>query len=165
MQIHVIELQPDASAPGQWNMCNPQCVGSGSFPEILLPAGGGGGTIVFNIAPGTPDVTFAPTVPDAIWIKPGSKPKSKGISPTAQVGTPILMNGNHTLIVNDKNTGKGMDLHYQLNFSNGTAIDPVIRNGGGGGGISQELIGPLLVAAVIGAVLSVLFVRLVMKWR
>jgi hypothetical protein len=163
MQIHVVELQPNANAPGQWDMCNPQCVGSGSFPEILLPVGTGGGTVVFNIDPAKTDVTFASKVADAIWIKPGSKPKSAGIAPAGQVGTPILINGNHTLIVNDQNSGQGLNLHYRLAFSDGTSIDPVIRNGGGGG--RMDLAAYALIGAVAGAILSVLFVRVVMNWR
>lgn len=164
MQIHVVELQPNANTPGQWDMCNPQCVGSASFPEILLPAGTGSGTVVFNIDAAKTGVTFAAKVEDAIWIKPGGKPNSAIIAPQAQLGTPILINDNHTLIVNDQNVGKGLDLHYRLTFSDGSKIDPVIRNGGGGGIVDNAAVFALAAAAV-GAILSVLFVRLVMNWR
>jgi hypothetical protein len=164
MQIHVIDLQPSTTAPGQWDMCNPQCVGVGSYPDIALDAGSGGATVVFNIDPAKTTVTFPATVEDAIWIKPGNKPNSAIISPAGQVGTPLLINGNHTLIVNDKNSGKGMDLHYRLNFSDGTKIDPVIKNGGGGGR-AMDVATYALVGAVVGALVSILFVRIVMNWR
>lgn len=164
MQIHVIDLQPSTTAPGQWDMCNPTCVGVGSYPDIQLDAGTGGATIIFNIDPAKTAVTFPAKIGDALWIKPANKPSAPVIAPAGQLGTPILLNGNRTLIINDKNSGKGADLYYRLNFSDGTKIDPVIKNGGGGGR-SMDAVTYALVGALVGAIVSILFVRIVMNWR
>lgn len=133
MSIHMMELVRDAS--GQWEMCNPQCYGPGSYPEIDLSGVNGGATIVFNIrrqeGPQIPESGFATPVENAIWIQPGTKPNAAIIAPKGQLGTPVLLNDNHTLVLNDKNQD-GSELHYQLNFADGTSIDPVIKNGGGG---------------------------------
>lgn len=127
----------------------------GSASPITVPAKVSG-DFTYNIVNGG-GVTFAAQNP--IWIKQGTA------KPTAPVVdgqiTNVAGGGTTTLKFTDLNSGNPVTLTYSLHFSDGTQIDPIIENQGGGPG----LIGPdysvyyIAGAVLLAAVLLVLLFR------
>lgn len=115
---------------GVWWMAknNDMAKGPGAYPKIEVPYGQPG-VLTFTIQ--TPNnVNFAETEPFA--------PKTGKQNPTdfKDQLTVASGNGKNTLVVKDANANKnggkyaGGDYHYELRFSNGTKLDPIISNGG-----------------------------------
>lgn len=74
---------------------------------------------------------------DAMYVAVGTKPTGPGNG--GQITFISVDQSRKQLTVSDDNRGPACDLHYELNFvaEDGTSypVDPIIRNGGGGGGI------------------------------
>lgn len=100
-----------------------------SKDHLKLGKDTGAHVITFDIVDNPQGAKFAK---DPIWIQMDTKPTQKP-PPGAeknQIGAWKLMNNDQQLVVVDWNDAPGT-LHYALNFSDGTKLDPVIENGGG----------------------------------
>lgn len=179
--VEIVTLRPSVADDGavQWTMChnipnNQKCGGPAmgtAYPQIDIPHGAQNPLVIFTIE-GENNIIFrkAPNPTDAseaFYVEPGKgKNPGKGHKSDNQFDNITVLNGK-SLIFNDKNT-RDIFLSYKLHFQQGgqavTSIDPDIKNGGGGGhGFTWTSYA--LVGAVAGALLCVLFVRFVMKWR
>jgi hypothetical protein len=101
-----------------------------AYPVIKLNKDEGLHLITFEIE--TPDITFSK---DAIWVNEGSKPQPGGSHTHDQIAWRVDPEGKKLYVVDwNDNSAKPphtpIDLHYQLNFSDGTSLDPIINNGG-----------------------------------
>ncbi len=97
-------------------------------------------------------VTFSD---DPIWIQAGTaKPEEHVIDPQI---TDISGQNEKKLKFEDANSGDPMILTYRLNFSNGVPLDPIIKNGGGGGSPSYDFVLYAGAVLLLGALLLVLF--------
>jgi hypothetical protein len=119
--------------------------------------------IIFKLPPG-PE-RFSPDEP--IWVSATEKPKSYA-EHSEIVDWAVLDNGK-TLVVLNKNS-EDVELYYNLSMLRGNQkvqLDPVIKNGGGGGGLDgvTALLLVAFVSAVLGAIISLGFVRWVAGWR
>lgn len=173
----IITLTPSVGEDGalSWTMChNQKCGGPANgtaYPQIDIPNGAKNPLLIFTIEGENSIVFRRGTDPndasEAFYVEPGKgKNPKKGHKSDGQFDNITLLNGK-ALVFNDKNT-KDIFLSYKLHFQQGgqavTSIDPDIKNGGGGGsGITGT--NYALVGAVAGALVCLLFVRLVMKWR
>ena len=134
----------------QWTMIHDGHVGQGTnYPDVDLPPDGKPSKIQFTIVDlNNTQITFDPTLVDnnskpkalnAIWIADGSGGQKKAGLYPEQISQVRLQSNNTQLVVGDKNSEEVV-LTYQLNFKGPAgstesipAIDPEIRNGGGGG--------------------------------
>jgi hypothetical protein len=121
--------------------------------------------IVFKLPPGPEQFS----TDDPIWVSATQKPTSTEEHPEI-VDWAVFENGK-TLVVLNKNS-EDVELYYSLNMTRANQnvqLDPVIKNGGGGGGGGFEGVTAFLVvalvAAVLGAIVSLGFVRWVAHWR
>jgi hypothetical protein len=134
VETRFIELTPTQTPAGTvWQLCvENTCDSKPPYPMLKLNADTGPYTIIFSINDhGPAPIRFAGKADDAIHIQPNSKPNGKKYDPGGQLGSASLSKHKQTLVLTDKNEGTGVDFHYALNFSDGSTIDPVIRNGGG----------------------------------
>jgi hypothetical protein len=147
-----------------------------NFP--VINANNGHNTISFTVYDPVGALKFAgfnanPVDPgQAIWLWPKDSPNPK--QPGNGSGgefTPTILQQGLQLKLDDTN-GKTKDYGYQLNFvtsgNPGTIaskIDPEIRNGDGNTNKYFAAAEYLVAGAVVGAILSVLFVRLALRWR
>ena len=173
----IVELTPtlDANGVKSWELCTDSGCGNGSnpaggYPDLLLPAKESQDVIfIINNPPGSA-ITFPDKAHDAIFIQPGSKPQGKVYKDAGQLGPPKLSKNKTVLVLKDKNKGQPMEFHYALNFSDGSKIDPVIKNGGGtvqvppslpliGSSPAVALIAGLLIGLAVAAALMRRLVR------
>lgn len=168
----IVELTPSAQTGGvAWELCTSSGCGSGvgptaRFPDLVLPPKQSQDVIfIINNPPGT-NITFPADPYDAIFIQPNTKPTTKVYQAAGQLGTPKLSKNKTVLVLKDKNKGQAMDFHYALNFSDGSTIDPVIKNGGGTTEAPRKLpvigsdpVAALLVGLAIGFALGAVLLR------
>lgn len=114
---------------------------------------------------GSPGVTFAATDPFQAKSNGNGKSDFKDQFDVSQ-------GGERTLTVSDKNGQKlkkpykGGDYYYELHFSDGSTLDPVITNGGCCNAVGAQSYLPYLAIGVVAlAVLYVLLVRPMMAKR
>jgi hypothetical protein len=168
--------QRDSHGVVSWTWMYKGEIGSAaSFPTIQ--ANHGQNDISFTVFDPTSAIKFAGyqnfNVSEALWLSPKGSPTAKhpGILTDNQFdGVSLLQNGIQLKLA-DAN-GKNADFVYQLNFVDSqnnnavvTAIDPEIKNGDGAVKFYQSAAALLIVGAVAGALVSVLFVRLALRWR
>jgi hypothetical protein len=173
----IVELTPStANGTVNWELCTDAGCGNGNpgggYPNVVLPPKQSEDVIfIINNPPGSA-ITFPKDPYDAIWIQPGQKPTAKAYNDAGQLGAPKLSKSKTVLVLRDKNKGQAMDFHYALNFSDGSKIDPVIKNGGGAlhGNPSLPLIGSnpavaLVAGLIIGAVVAAVLLRRMVRPR
>ena len=97
--------------------------GPGHYP-VLSAAYDEHPTFTFNIT-NLPGVTFAAA--DPVWVQVGT---AKPTAPDPALLAHIQGAGTRTLSFQDVNGGPTATLTYTLRFSNGSATDPIIQNGG-----------------------------------
>lgn len=163
-----IELTPAKQADGsiQWTMDYEGKKGSspGTYPAIDLPKDSGSHKLTYTIQnPEGMSINFDPsevqlssgkTILNALWIQENTKPT--GPATSSQIKK-VTLKSPTELQFKDENSGSPVTLVYQLNFVDAanpgagvTALDPELKNGGGG---TISLQDPIVIAAVIGAVL------------
>lgn len=141
----------------QWHMQYKGTYGPGNYPKIEVDEDDGPHFITFTIT-GNTNATFSN---DPIWVSDSAKPKQAKLDHDQIVSWKVKQNGKK-LIVFDWNDRPG-EIHYQLNFSDGTVLDPVIQNGGGTGGepiIDDVAAGAILLAALVAFTLGMWVYRL-----
>lgn len=128
--------------------------GPGHYPEAKVKEKYGGN---FQITIADADnVTFSN---DPIWIQTGTaKPNHRVVDSQIDPSSIKGQNGK-VLTFHDFNSGPKLTLTYQLNFSDGTTLDPIIQNGGGT--IPKSIFGDY--AVLLGAVLMGALVALVVR--
>lgn len=101
----------------------------GSQDPIDIQPGVDLATLNFHLLSSTvgPDKQFE--VGDPIWIQQNSCPTKHHVS---QAMSPTIPCASNLLTVADQNKGNKGDFAYRLNFSDGTYLDPIIKNGGTG---------------------------------
>ena len=149
---------------GYWRMSKDMGMGQGPghYPPIKVAYDHEGQfTFVIN---SPKDVTFAAS--GAFQAKAlKTMPKDFGDQFT------VKGEGTNTLTVTDANANKGGghytggDYHYELHFSNGTTLDPIISNGGCCSSQAQSSLVYYALGFVALAALIVLFVRPMMARR
>lgn len=97
------------------------------YPAVKAKKDEGPHFVVFKIH-NTPNVTFSS---DPIWVSAAGKPPPQSKDP--QIGGWQVKDSGKTLVLFDWNS-QAVDLNYQLNFTGARPLDPIIQNGGGGGG-------------------------------
>ena len=150
-----LTLQTTGTDPG-WHM---EIVGAGkggpnNYPKIDVPKGPSDVPFKFQITgPGTQGITFGS---DPIWVAAddgsGASPKEAGVH--SQI-TSVSGGGTKSLTFTDLNSEK-VTLTYQLNFSDGSTLDPIINNGGGEDGLAAYA---LLIGLAVFAVIAFLAFR------
>lgn len=134
-----------------WMSYGTQSGGPGSYPQVTVP-NGTNANFKYTII-NTPGVTFGS---DPIWIQAGTtKPTQPGVD--GHFNVPPGQNGT-TLNFHDNNKGNGETLSYVLRFSDGTTLDPIINNGGGGPGYNWNM-----AYYALGAVALIVLAILVLK--
>jgi hypothetical protein len=128
--------------------------GPNNYPKAVVKHGSNADFHFAITGPGTQNITFADINPISI-------------APDTGTGSPTVIGNNSDQIVNisvggkkvlsftDLNTDPPAKLTYQLNFSDGSKLDPIIENGGGGPpGFQFEyyLIGGVLLFALLALV-------------
>lgn len=172
-------LVPQRNAEGviSWMWIYKNDFGTGALPAVIAEKGSGKNDIFFTVLDTQNRIKFAgydgPNVASAISIvekgtitgKPSSISTGGEFSGVGFSGT----EGTQLKLDNKNNNKK--DFVYILNFvdsGNGntpvTGIDPEIRNGGGTQGFDQSVYYAIS-AAIIGALLTVMFVRFALGWR
>lgn len=142
------------------------CQGPPNYAPVTLDKGNVDQVFVFSIKDTSNlGVKFAPSVDQALWIQPNTKPTGPVIQPQGQIVSASRVNDT-MLVFLDKNNGANQLLKYRLNFvgSNGnavTAVDPDIRNGGGRTPISSQA--AVLLAFGAGLALALLLTVLWFK--
>jgi hypothetical protein len=147
---NVVILRPERVPTGtKWELCTPEgCSSKPPYPTLTLPKDAGHQSVIFVIDdPLTNPIQFKSPATSAIYIQPNTKPGGQVFDPAGQLYDLKLSQHKGVLRVSTKND-VGLDFIYQLNFSNGTSIDPTIRNGGGGG-TAPFLPGPVVTAALL----------------
>lgn len=149
---------------GNWRMSKDQGMGQGPghYPSANVAFDHDGQfTFVIN---SPKNVTFAAS--DAF------KPKAGKTMPTDFSDQfTVAGQGTNTLTVTDANAIKGGgkytggDYHYELHFSNGSTLDPIISNGGCCSSRAQSSLVYYALGIVALAALIVLFVRPMMARR
>lgn len=130
----------DAGAAGTLNLlCKGTQSGGGIQWRLTLPDGANGNSVEVpertgpwnvNISLRPPEgSTVAYRVSDPMWAGEVGCPPPRGIN-TQQISNVNCPNPM-TLTFSDANSGSACDVTYQLNFSDGSSFDPVLRNGGG----------------------------------
>ncbi len=109
----------------QWTLTRPDGANAGS---VDCPRGTGPWNVRIGLVP-PEGVNLTYRTNDPIWAGENGCPPAPGIN-TPQISNVSLLDPM-TLTFVDNNTGAACDVTYQLNFSDGTAFDPVFRNGGG----------------------------------
>ena len=133
---------------GGWTIDYDGNLGNGHsdpYPIVKAKKDEGPHFVVFKIHD-SPNVTFSPS--DPIWVSAAGKPPPQSTDP--QIGGWQVKDAGKTLVVFDWNT-QAVELDYQLNFVGARPLDPVIQNGGGGGGqpgIEYAWVQILLTAAI-----------------
>ena len=166
--------QRDAQGTVSWMWLYNGSFGTGAIPEIYAPKASGQNDITFAIVDSQNAIKFAgydgPNTAAAISIGEKTNPPTKPttISTGGEFKSVNLQDATH-LKLEDKNKNE-KHFVYALNFvdsSNGnlkvTGIDPEIRNGDGSNALQTAVV--YLAVAVIGALVTVLFVRLALGWR
>jgi hypothetical protein len=180
---HYMYLVPQRDTQGvvTWMWGYDGNVGTGSVPIIEAPKDSGHNDIGFVIADPLNTIKFAGyqtpgDTTNALWISPKGSPTAKQegqyYDKKKDFDSITLQPSGTKLVLSDVN-GKKLDFVYQLNFvdsSHGnhavTAIDPEIKNGDGANNKNYLQLAELVIAgAVMGAIVSVLFVRLALRWR
>ncbi len=138
--------------------------GSGSYPVITVTKGDDA-VLTFTIDhPGS--IAFAQDNPNPhpgepsgpIYIQAGTA------KPTAGVDSQFTVQGagTQTLTVTDSNMTAGK-YTYVLNFNHGVPqLDPIVQNGGGGGGLGRDFLGATatqLVVALLVVLVAAVLVR------
>lgn len=109
----------------QWSLTRPDGSGAGT---VDIPQGNGPVNVSITIRPPeNSNVTFR--IGDPMWAGETGCPPPRGIN-SAQISNVSCPDGQ-VLTFTDANSGSACDVTYQLNFSDGTSFDPVLRNGGG----------------------------------
>lgn len=96
---------------------------------IEIPEDELGIKITIHLKPRSSNLTFHPTEP--MWAQPNSCPTSQpsgGPIATDQIHRVTRKNDKELFFV-DVNT-QAVDIYYALRFSDGSILDPVIKNGG-----------------------------------
>ena len=172
--------QRDAQNVISWFwLYNGQSGPASNFPVIEAKKNGGAHDIYFTVFDPQNAIKFAgydgpnPAQAIGIAVKPatGQKPKS-GIVTGGEIKNVSYDQDGAQLLLDNTNK-KDVTLVYTLNFvdsSNNnqpvTAIDPELKNGGGGTGADTLTTVSLVIAGVLlGALISVLIVRYAMGWR
>ena len=147
--------------------------GTSAFPPVDTKKGRN--DIYINIVDTTGAIKFKgypSDISQALWLSPKGSPTAK--KPGIHVDSKDFDSfgfgqGGTQLKIGDVN-GKVKDFVYQLNFVDTTnstvqvpSIDPEIRNGDGSP--LYEAIAIYVGAALVGAMLTVAFVRLALGWR
>jgi len=166
--------QRDAQGTVSWMWVYNGAFGNGAVPEIYAPKGSGQNDITFVIVDPQNAIKFAghdgPNTAAAISIGEKTNPQSKptGISTGGEFKSVNLQDGTHLKLENKNKNEK--TFVYALNFvdsSNGnakvTSIDPEIRNGDGNP--FYQTAAMYLGVAVVGALLTLMFVRFALGWR
>lgn len=103
-------------------------------PPVQLPPNSGSWLVSFELTGNhaqTQNVTFKSN--DPIWIRPHQKPDQSNKTDAQIAGAYVTPDGKNLVVLdlnnNDSNQGE-IPLHYQLNFNNYGALDPIIENGG-----------------------------------
>jgi len=125
-----IRVEPDGGPKGKDQKCHIKDDG-GTHPsakvkdnKITLDAKAGPFIIEFKL---TGNLDWAEKNP--FLVKKGECP-GEGEFEREQIW--IQPPDGKKLTVLDLNSGKGCELHYRMNFADGTSCDPIIENGGGG---------------------------------
>ena len=136
-----------------------------SFPVIDLGKDSGEHKITFTIIDPQSQIVFDGTslqgpggpYQNAFWVmkKQGGASKQPGVQPNDQLSDIAIGKGGVQLTLKDKNNGDAQTFAYQLNFKDMatgnavTAIDPDLKNGGGGGTKSYSAVEVLVVVLVV----------------
>jgi hypothetical protein len=86
------------------------------------------GPTMFEVSiEGKPAATFKN--PDGLTVWEGAKSGTPG---STQILGPVVSSDGKKLIFFDLNQGDPVKLYYSLNLTDGTSVDPIVDNGGGG---------------------------------
>lgn len=172
--MYLIPQRDGQGAVTAWTWVYGGNFGTGSIPPIVAAKGSGQNDITFAIVDSQNAIKFAgydgPNTAAAISIGEVTNPPTKPttISTGGEFKSVNLQDATH-LKLEDKNSSK-KDFVYSLNFVNSSnsnlgvvSIDPEIRNGDGSNvfAVAAVYVG----AALIGAMLTVIFVRFALGWR
>ena len=167
--------QRDNTGTVSWNwLYNGNAGSAANFPTI--DANNGKNDIYFTIVDPQNQIKFAGhqtnDINQAVYLSPKGSPTAKqpGINVDKKDFDGVYMlNGGLQVHLGDAN-GNAKDFVYQLNFVDSlqgnqkvTGIDPEIRNGDGSNRFTEAAI--YVGAALIGALLTVMFVRFALGWR
>lgn len=155
-----VQLIPVGHPTGMdWQMSlNSGPKSQGKYPEIQVKYGD------------TDEISFKIDHPGAIvFADKNAFCAQAGTSKPTQCGGPFTVAGGGTtqLTVHDANTDKGETTYtYVLNFKNARSLDPIIKNGGGGGGVQfADNIGQILAIAVGVVVIALILWRALVARR
>lgn len=147
--VEIVTVTPSGSSDNvQWTLChNTKCGGTAlgtAYPQIDIPQNAKNALVIFSIE-GENEITFRQATDpydasEAFYVEPGKgKNPGKGVKSDGQFENVTLANGK-TLVFNDTNS-KDIWLSYKLHFQQDgqpvNSIDPDIKNGGSGHGVTQ----------------------------
>ena len=175
-----VELIPWSMANSGWKVKHDGKEGTGpgpeNYPKLKFETDTGPHLMVFTL-PKNGNTQFNKDNPIAIVKGTESPEPDAGIDP--QFPDWAIFDGGKTLVVLNSNSGEAAQYTYAVKADNyAKELDPIVDNGGGGqpppppppgfgggtggGGYDASW---LIGAAVLGALITVAFVRLILRWR